>query len=329
MEEIARVLNQVQQELLAMRQRFDALEGAPNPVANPPATPAAPNGTPPPRPAKVNDPEEFKGERSKARAFVLQCQNKFMGERNRFPDENSKVRYAISYLRGAAFKWITPYLEYESTHPDQEPPVILRTSQNFFAELVRIFDDPNRQKNAEDQLFSIKQGKRSVTALVSQFQCLVIEAGFKFDNPSLFGIFYKALNDEVKDELIKQARPTKLDEYFLAAINIDDRLHQRRQERNANRSTPRQNNGGSNNSSSSQSSGPTPMEIDATSNQPRGRLTEAEKQRRRANNLCLYCGSADHKVKNCNIRPSTVAATSTNGSSPSAASSSNSKTSSN
>ena len=43
------------------------------------------------------------------------------------------------------------------------------------------------------------------------------------------------------------------------------------------------------------------MEIDTT--RRRGPLSEEEKQRRRANRLCLYCGGPGHIVVNCPHRP--------------------------
>ena len=43
------------------------------------------------------------------------------------------------------------------------------------------------------------------------------------------------------------------------------------------------------------------MEIDST--RRRGPLTETEKQRRRANRLCLYCGRPGHIAINCPHRP--------------------------
>ena len=46
---------------------------------------------------------------------------------------------------------------------------------------------------------------------------------------------------------------------------------------------------------------PTPMEIDTT--RRRGPLSEEEKQRRRANQLCLYCGGPGHIAVNCPHRP--------------------------
>ena len=45
------------------------------------------------------------------------------------------------------------------------------------------------------------------------------------------------------------------------------------------------------------------MEIDAAHR--RGPLSEAEKQRRRANRLCLYCGGPGHIAIHCPHRPRT------------------------
>ena len=46
---------------------------------------------------------------------------------------------------------------------------------------------------------------------------------------------------------------------------------------------------------------PTPMEIDTTHHH--GPLSKEEKQRRRANRLCLYCGGPGHIAVNCPHRP--------------------------
>ena len=47
--------------------------------------------------------------------------------------------------------------------------------------------------------------------------------------------------------------------------------------------------------------GPTPMEIERTRRQ--GPLSDAEKQRRRTNRLCLYCGGLGPIAVNCPHRP--------------------------
>jgi hypothetical protein len=37
--------------------------------------------------------------------------------------------------------------------------------------------------------------------------------------------------------------------------------------------------------------------------QKRGPLSEAEKERRKSNNLCLYCAAPDHKLADCPVKP--------------------------
>ena len=74
----------------------------------------------------------------------------------------------------------------------------------------------------------IKQGNRPCSHLVSDFQRLIMEAGWSITAPSVFEIFYKALNEDVKDEIAKQDRPVTTNEYFKMAIKIDNRLNKRK-----------------------------------------------------------------------------------------------------
>ncbi|EPB80948.1 hypothetical protein HMPREF1544_12361 [Mucor circinelloides 1006PhL] len=53
-------------------------------------------------------------------------------------------------------------------------------------------------------------------------------------------------------------------------------------------------------SSSGSNNALTPMELGAAFNQQHKQLTQADKDFRKANGLCLYCGSKDHILRNCN-----------------------------
>ena len=57
---------------------------------------------------KVEDPELFYGERTKLRAFLVQCELKFNCESSKFVTHAEKVNYASARCRGAAWKWIEP-----------------------------------------------------------------------------------------------------------------------------------------------------------------------------------------------------------------------------
>ena len=143
----------------------------------------------------------FKGDRKYAEEFIVLCENKFMVEEEKFIKDKHKIGYIISLLRGDAFAWIAPYFSLGQQR-------VLTEYQFFRCEFLKVFLDPNRGLNAERKLYRLKQGKRSVTTMITEFQRLAVEAGFSMDDYALFGLFYEALNDEVKDELCKLPRPS-------------------------------------------------------------------------------------------------------------------------
>lgn len=79
--------------------------------------------------------------------------------------------------------------------------------------------------------------------------------------------------------------PTSLDGLIELAIRVDNRL-QRRDQRTRQFSFPLAD------SSNVTVSDPEPMQVGRT------QLTREEKDRRRSNGLCLYCGAAGHFVTN-------------------------------
>src|SRR6185312_11697636 len=231
---------------------------------------------------KVASPEFFHGHRKKARSFLLQLKNVFLAQPERFASDNNRVAYAISFLRDVAFEWIAPHLEVNS---------MMLTSFEDFEEAFNVaFSDVDRRRNAERELLCLKQGKRPVSALVSEFQRLAFET--KMNADALFPLFYQTLNDDVKDELCKCERPTSIEEYYRLAIRIDDRLFERRTEKRSNfiPTFPR-------------SFSPKPLQQPVTEStamivdniQRRGPLSKNEKERRIKENLCMYCGAKDHK----------------------------------
>ena len=176
----------------------------------------------------------------------------------------------------------------------------------------------------------IKQGNRPCSHLVSDFQRLIMEAGWSITAPSVFEIFYKALNEDVKDEIAKQDRPVTTNEYFKMAIKIDNRLFERKQEKrqdNSAKSTPKKFKDSSNGSYKPRKS--TGMNVKTPSSNlmatGRPKLTEEEKARRKQKGLCIYCGESGHILKNCPARPKNTAnATSSSSQSSNSAQSENS-----
>ncbi|KAI0037945.1 hypothetical protein FA95DRAFT_1506271 [Auriscalpium vulgare] len=114
-------------------------------------------------------------------------------------------------------------------------------------------------------------------------------------------MFYRGLKDEVKDLLVGLHEPTVFNEYVALSIMADNRVHRRALEKKQDSgkgkgkqtpiatARPSQSSSFSNASPASSSNAPT----------PRAPLTQEEKDRRRREGLCLYCGLGKHLISNC------------------------------
>jgi hypothetical protein len=246
------------------------------------------------------DPEPFSGNRRQARQFMMQCQIKFSGEPEKFQSEQQKVLYAASRLRSVAFDWIMPFLARAEETPT-DPPLCLTSFSAFRESFLLMFDDPERKTTAERQLFSLRQGNRSVAATAAEFQRLSLEAGFP--EAGAFRLFYNCLNNDIKDELFRLDRPENFLAYVHQAIAVEGRLRERRSERHfGSDQRPARNRP----SAPTSSDGAAPMQIDAlqpAQSKPT-KLTPEERARRFRENLCLYCGNAGHVVTDCTNKKS-------------------------
>lgn len=252
-----------------------------------------------PKEAKVNSPELFSGDRTKTRNFLVQVTVVFRIQASRFPNDETKVYFLGSFLRGPAASWFSPFVE------KQDP--ILKDWNAFLQQFKQTFEHPDRPAEAARQLRNLRQGNKSAALLAADFRRIAVDVDWTIS--SLIDAFYDALNDRVKDRIIELERPRTLEEYIELAIKIDDRQVQRLNEKNHSstlKSTPPKKTQSTNNSSqspttpgfryaTSNDSGPVPMQLDAGQQ----KLTEEEKNRRRSQGLCLYCGQSGHIARVC------------------------------
>lgn len=278
------------------------------PVAASTVEPLAPRLSEP----KTAAPPTFDGSKPReCRAFLSHCRINFQTQPSRFVNEQSKVFYAIGYLRGSAFELVEPYLD-ETRHLTR--PAWLDTFSAFAGHLNSAFGIVDEVQQAERRIRTLQQ-----TGSASQYytRFLSLASLLDWDDHALRSQFYFGLKPHIKDDLAHHDRPTSLEALKELAIRIDNRLFERLQERKDERGTtalpsigatprpgfqptprpfvPR---------SSPVVSGPTPMDIDAVNTtSPRGPLPAQEKQRRRQLNLCLYCGQPNHTVNTCPIKP--------------------------
>ena len=262
----------------------------------------------PTRETRIADPEFFSGNRKKSLQFLLQCQNVFNMQPISFQLDSAKVSFCISFLRGNAFEWISPYMQ--SNHK------ILSNFEQFQEAFLISFGDIDRKLELEKSLMELKQGNRSASILVSEFQRLAVE--MNWPDEVLAAHFYRALREEQKDQVCKYDRPESIDEFYKMVIRLDNRLWERRNEKS--RITPQKT------VPPKATTNPNAMiigntriktpktkktnidsvysESESNSSTPSKKsLSYNERRHRRDNNLCAYCGDHEHSIEHCPLKP--------------------------
>jgi hypothetical protein len=264
--------------------------------------------------------EYFHGHRTKLTTFLTQVSMVIKLQPNRYPTERSKVLYTASFLRDTAFLWFQPNLE-----KDPEPEMM--TSYKKFCRALRdTFGDPDAEATAERNIFSLRQ-KGLASSYISEYQC----------NSTLtqwndHALAAQSTEDSKKDStmrllIARVERPHTLKEMMDTALRIDNRLYERSLERgsetqftstttistrsfggnksysNNNNFTPRSSPSTGTTTSTTYTRQSFPSRNDRPSSSlpinNRGKLTIEEYQRRKDQDLCLYCGAKDHPVAKC------------------------------
>lgn len=189
---------------------------------------------------------------------------------------------------------------------------LLHDWEGFLDAFRNHFGDSDRQSSATEEMELLRQ-TGSCATFASCLRELLVDLDL---NESLkIEYFRKRLKDNIQDALalVKwKDVPTDFDEYVELCISIDNSLHRRGREKKTSKPT------GNNSSSSAKCSSifsalpasshtpaapPSvspgiPMEIDATKTTPCAPLSKEERERRRREGLCSYCGGK-HGIDNC------------------------------
>ena len=134
-----------------------------------------------------------------------------------------------------------------------------------------------------------------------------------WDESALRSQYYEGLKADVKDALSYCAdEPEDYKAYQDLTIRLDDRIYERKKESRTKKPPRSHAPPGAAARKPSQAytkqtttyvaqrdDGPQPMDLDGTRSPKFKPLTNAEKQRRREHNLCLYCGGEGHRAGAC------------------------------
>jgi hypothetical protein len=271
------------------------------------ASPAPPKVQEP----KVKDPETFHGQRDSLNAFITECDLVFELQPSRFGDDRTRVSYMVSLLRGTPLLAVRPLLAYDPR------PYFLDNHRLFVEYLQTNYGDPDEKGTARRKLKNLRQ-ITSASAYFAEFQQYIAILGWKDQDP-IIDKAIDGLKSYLKDEVARSGhRPNTLSDLIAFIIPLDNRLYEREQEK---RYETR--NATSRPTTNIKSTQPTAMTsvtsatftprstnfadtkptasnyTRTTGSTPRGPLSDAEKQRRRDNNLCLYCSEQGHSAADC------------------------------
>jgi transposase InsO family protein len=263
------------------------------------------------RSVKLPQPEFFDGTRSKLRGFLTQMEMQ-LRMNSQIVNEDDKVVFVSTYLRGQAFEWFEPFIREYQEKEDKDDwsdttKEIFRTYTAFKKKLEQTFGDIDAVRSAERRLRRLKQ-TGSASTYAAEFQQVI--SHLDWDEDAYIAIFEDGLKDDVKDELVRVERPKTLSDMVATTVRMDNRLYERYLQRKETRQwrsqgqrpfghqrrhdNRRPNNQRSRTTHDNDPYGPRPMELDAA------RLPAEEEKRRKDNNLCFNCGKPGHRARECN-----------------------------
>jgi len=290
----------------------------PSPIPTPtPVDPFMAIPTPPPIPfkePKIGEPPMFDGKASEFPSFLQQCKLYIRMKPITFKehDDESRVAFIISRLRGVSAEWGQALLESNSP--------LLADYDAFLERLTSLYQNKERRTQLEDKLARLKQ-TGSASTFATEFSTLCEILGYPVD--TRMGDFRLKLKPAVQTALAMLPAPATFDELVERVVRLDHAQYFLRKSENANH----QSNASSQNHKSSQQQQSVPSNASTSHSKqsaqpnasashashagttrsastphpsyPRGPLSPEERERRATHKLCMYCGSPDHAIQDC------------------------------
>jgi len=311
------LLNNVLAALVRVNQRLDTLENgrSTTPVdsemseessveqAELPAV-TTPRPTPNPnllRDPKMPPPEPFSGKISEFKNFMVQCTLIFSVCPNTYCTDERRVLFVISRLKDEPLTWANE-IAIDPAHP-------LRHNYDLFKQqLTNIYGDRAFKAKSEDQLLNIRQ-TGSAASYAQKFQSYAAPLNLNDDAKCL--MFFGGLKNEIQKACTMAGRAFPFYALVDQAITFDQLSYQHSKRESTGKKQRHSDNASTRDSSSASSSNsnpnPNPKSTSSGNNnspsQPRGPLTQAEKDHRAKHKLCMYCGKPGHTVQDCRTVP--------------------------
>ena len=160
---------------------------------------------------KPAPPSDFDGDHGKGRAFLNSCELYLRLSPNRFPDELSKIYWALTYMKtDRAYMFANRTLRYENLTKVPR----FRTWAEFRTEFMKEFFPRNETQSAITRLETTTyfQGKNSVDEYIDKFKDLIDLSGYT-DGLAIVVKFRRGLDPEIQNYIanMMEGRPDDSD----------------------------------------------------------------------------------------------------------------------
>lgn len=261
-------------------------------LLNQPNTPAADTGSaslaPAPRPRTLPSTlkitlEKYSGAKGEDLVSWLMSADDFFRIQG-IEDDATKMSTVGFYLIKNAKTWFNSL-----RHPSALEEDRITSWEQFKTRIQGHFLPINPVRRARDQLAALTQ-TGDVSDYTAQFRQITTQI------PNI-------TDEEKLDRYVRGLKPKTRKDVDMAEVTTFDQATKVAERAEAHLVRATQNAG-----TGSSRSDPTPMELNHVRAPPQGqgkkykKLTPEEKQRRRDQNLCLYCGSDKHKVTECDVK---------------------------
>ncbi len=234
-------------------------------------------------------PASYTGEPDYCRAFLTRCSMHFSLQPRTFSSERTKVAFVLTLLTGRAALWGTAVWE------NQDP--CCASFQDLSAEMRRVFDRAASGREAARRLADLRQGERTVSDFLIEFRTLAAES--QWNEEAQWDMFLHGLADRVQKEIYAMDLPTSLNDLVALALRVDARLSRMGRHAQSNRPTR---------GAEDQWFGGRDTVNPVYDHEPmqvgRARLSREEKERRKSQGLCMYCGGEGHLAYVCPLKGS-------------------------
>ena len=173
----------------------------------------------------LNKPMPFSGDRMKIKVFLQECLVYIDMNKEIYMTDRLKIGFVLSYVNEKEVRdWQELYLK--SIEDPVTGKLVYPTFGTFLTEVRKAFQSADWVQDALCKLEDLKQGKKTVEQIVTEFKQLIGQAGLTTrstsDNIHLIGLFRKALNYSLAHKIMfGEVIPRTIDDWFKKAIQFN------------------------------------------------------------------------------------------------------------